>query len=63
MLHHASRLVNTAPVVLATDFINSSLTEILQTAAGRAWVRRVNTNSISGKNGALHAKRDFYQPS
>lgn len=47
MLHYASRLrvPQTATIVPITHLAaSSSLTDILQLAAGRAWVRRVNTN-------------------
>jgi hypothetical protein len=57
MLHHASRLVNTACVVPATESFSHSLADILQAAAGRAWVRHINTNNTTGQNGVPYSQR------
>ncbi|KIM75407.1 hypothetical protein PILCRDRAFT_827324 [Piloderma croceum F 1598] len=57
MLHHASRLVNTACVVPTTESFSHSLADILQAAAGRAWVRHVNTNNATGPNGVPYFQR------
>lgn len=58
MLHYASRLVN--PASFVTTFSSSSLTEILQAAAGRAWVRQIYTHNAD-KEGAPRAEAEDAQ--